>query len=94
MKSYFKKLDAHERFRLEETIAYKHDFLHRPIVNEYVEVLWLLMKQLWPALSRKKRKYKYLVSCDVDHPLMMQWIQYIEFLEDFWLEYFEIEISI
>ena len=55
MKSYFqKKLDFHKRFRLEETIAFKNNFLHRPIVNEYIEIFWLLIKHLWPSLKRKK----------------------------------------
>ena len=63
-----KKLDIHKRFRLEETIAFKNNFLHRPIVNEYIEIFWLLIKHLWPSLKRKKRQYKSVVSCDVDHP--------------------------
>ena len=63
-----KKLDFHKRFRLEETIAFKNNFLHRPIVNEYIEIFWLLIKHLWPSLKRKKRQYKSVVSCDVDHP--------------------------
>lgn len=63
-----KKLDFHKRFRLEETIAFKNNFLHRPIVNEYIEIFWLLVKHSWPLLKRKKRQYKSVVSCDVDHP--------------------------
>ena len=63
-----KKLDLHKRFRSEETIAFKNNFLHRPIVNEYIEIFWLLIKHLWPLLERKKRQYKSVVSCDVDHP--------------------------
>tara|TARA_B100001250_G_scaffold413746_1_gene448922 strand:+ start:2285 stop:3664 length:1380 start_codon:yes stop_codon:yes gene_type:complete len=65
---FSKKLDIHNRFRLEDTIAYKNNFLNRPIVNEYTEILWLLIKNLWPSIQRKKRKYKSIVSCDVDHP--------------------------
>ena len=26
-------------------------FLHRPIVDEYVEILWASMKALWPRWS-------------------------------------------
>ena len=61
-------LDSHKRFKAKNTIAYKNNFLDRPIVNEYSEILWRLMKYLWPNIVRKKRKFRAIVSCDVDHP--------------------------
>ena len=63
-----KTRDNHDRFPATASIAYKENFLHRPIVDEYVEILWFLMHQLWPLLSRKKRIGKIQVSCDVDAP--------------------------
>lgn len=60
--------DNHERFPATASIAYKAGFLDRPIVNEYLEILWSCLKALWPGLIRKKRKFRRLISCDVDHP--------------------------
>jgi hypothetical protein len=60
--------DSHDRFPASASLAYQADFLHRPIVNEYVEILWACMKQLWPQLERKPRKFRMLLSHDVDAP--------------------------
>lgn len=60
--------DDHDRFPSWASIAHNGGFLDRPIVNEYIEILWSCMHDLWPELARKKRKFRKLVSCDVDHP--------------------------
>ena len=46
-------LDAHERFPATASIAYKENFLHRPVVNEYFEILWYCIKELVPHLEKK-----------------------------------------
>ena len=60
--------DVHERFPASASIAYKAGFLDRPVVNEYLEIFWACIRTLWPELSRRKRNYRRLISCDVDHP--------------------------
>jgi hypothetical protein len=61
--------DEHHRFPAGASLACQERFLERPIVNEYLEVLWTCMKRLWPGLERKQRQYRVLLSHDVDHPL-------------------------
>ncbi len=60
--------DAHDRFPAWASLAYQEGFLSRPIVIEYLEILWAYMKSLWQGLERKQRTYQMLVTCDVDHP--------------------------
>jgi peptidoglycan/xylan/chitin deacetylase (PgdA/CDA1 family) len=60
--------DQHDRFPAAASLAYKEGFLDRPIINEYIEILWCCMKRLWPGLERKKRSFKTVVSHDVDIP--------------------------
>lgn len=60
--------DAHDRFPANASLAYRKNFLGRPIVDEYVEILWAAMQRLWPGLVRKQRKARMLISCDVDLP--------------------------
>lgn len=60
--------DIHERFPFTASLAYKSGFLHRPIVDEYVEILWAALYKLWPQLQRKPRKFRQQISCDVDNP--------------------------
>ena len=60
--------DQFDRFPATASLAYQENFLHRPIVNEYVEILWACMKKLWPGLERKPRHFQMRVSHDVDNP--------------------------
>jgi len=60
--------DRHDRFPASESVAQKNSFLYRPIVDEYVELLWACMKYLWPQLVRKSRQGGIFVTCDVDSP--------------------------
>jgi hypothetical protein len=60
--------DGHGRFPAELSLAVRHGFLDRPIVDEYVEILWAAIHSLWPALARKRRAARKLISCDVDLP--------------------------
>ena len=42
--------DAHDRFPAAASLASRHGFLDRPIVNEYAEVVWWALARLWPGL--------------------------------------------
>jgi hypothetical protein len=63
-----KQRDNHDRFPVSASLAYREQFLCRPIIDEYVEILWGAMKKLWPRLERKSRRFKTIVTCDVDQP--------------------------
>jgi hypothetical protein len=60
--------DNHDRFPSSASVASKAGFLDRPIVNEYLEILWSCIKTQWADLVRKERKFRKLISCDVDQP--------------------------
>lgn len=60
--------DDHERFPAWASVAYKANFLDRPIVNEYLEVLWSCIHSIWPDLHRTEYKAKNFITCDVDFP--------------------------
>jgi len=58
--------DEHDRFPVTASLAYQEGFLERPIINEYLEILWTCLKRLWPGLERKQRQYQVVLSHDVD----------------------------
>jgi hypothetical protein len=60
--------DRHDRFPATASLAYQEGFLERPIIDEYVEILWACLKRLWPYLERKERQYSVSLTCDVDRP--------------------------
>src|SRR5262245_17987283 len=60
--------DIHERFPATASLGFQAGFLERPLVDEYVEILWACLTTLWPGLRRRPRAFRIQVSCDVDHP--------------------------
>jgi len=61
-------MDEHGRFPAAQSIAWQQGYLHRPVVNEWVDELWDSLVRLgWPG-QRKRRKFQISFSCDVDHP--------------------------
>ena len=63
-----KDRDLHDRFPAKESISYQANFLNRPIIDEYTEILWSCLTKLWPSLERKNSQSEISLSCDVDQP--------------------------
>lgn len=63
-----RKRDHHDRFLASASVAGRESFLERPIVNEYVEILWACMRRLWPSIGRKQRHAENWITSDVDRP--------------------------
>lgn len=61
--------DKHGRFPPEETLAYRHGFLDRPLVDEYAELFWACMEDLSPGLVRGPQSSQVILTHDIDHPL-------------------------
>lgn len=58
--------DQHARFSLPGSLAAAEDLVDRPIVNEYLELLWAAMASLWPGLRRRPREFSLRPSHDID----------------------------
>jgi hypothetical protein len=60
--------DSHDRFPARASLAYRAGFLDRPLIDEYVDILWAAISRLWPRIERRPRRFAMAVTCDVDHP--------------------------
>lgn len=60
--------DQHERFPASSSLAVRAGFADRPLVDEYTEVLWWALVQLWPRLRRRPRAFATRPTHDVDWP--------------------------
>lgn len=63
--------DEHGRFPAKASLAYRDGFLDRPIVNEYIELLWSCIETLRPEMTRKpfwpdNRDFAVCLTHDVD----------------------------
>jgi Family of unknown function (DUF7033) len=62
-----KQKDIHNRIKEEELFCIKHNIYKWPVVNEYTEFLWNLLKYSGFEGVRKERKYKLTLTHDVDN---------------------------
>ena len=62
------KLDNHGRFPATSSHAFKHGYLERPIVDEWLHVLGQVIQKVWPDAQLKKHQFSMKVSHDVDSP--------------------------
>jgi hypothetical protein len=63
-----KDLDSHQRFPASSSHAYRHDYLERPVVDEWMHILNQVIKRTWEGIKLKSHKFEVVVSCDVDRP--------------------------
>lgn len=61
-------LDSHQRFPATSSHAYRQNYLQRPIVDEWLNILGQVILQVWPQLALKNHKFNIKVSHDVDRP--------------------------
>lgn len=60
--------DKHNRFLGKYSLAFKYGFLERPVVNEYIELLWKMLMYMDNTLQRKDMRFKLCITHDVDLP--------------------------
>ncbi|HEY9279256.1 MAG TPA: polysaccharide deacetylase family protein [Eoetvoesiella sp.] len=60
------EMDHHGRFPATASHACKHNYLERPLVDEWLDVLGQVFKRLWPGISLNKHTFSMRVSHDVD----------------------------
>lgn len=61
-------LDEHRRFPASSSHAYRHGYLERPIVDEWLQVLGQVISRTWPELTLAEQAFSQQVSHDVDMP--------------------------
>jgi hypothetical protein len=59
-------LDQHGRYPAARSLALRCSFLHRPIVNEYVETVWSMLLHLGLAHPRPARHFAIVPTHDID----------------------------
>lgn len=62
--------DQFGRFPFKESLAAKNNFIKRPILNEYTDLLWNMLKAIGFQHERKENKFSALITHDVDLSLL------------------------
>ncbi|HZI68692.1 MAG TPA: hypothetical protein VFD44_03230, partial [Hanamia sp.] len=58
--------DKFGRFQAKQSLAYKNDFLQKPVVNIWIENLKSVFKNRFPGLQFKQESFNALITYDVD----------------------------
>lgn len=58
--------DLHGRFRATDSVAFKNNFLDRPVINVWSLELRDKLKQAFPSLSYRKTNYQIISTIDID----------------------------
>ena len=61
-------LDKHQRFQAGQSHAVQHEYLDRPLVDEWLHLLGQIIQVQWPQIELKKHRFQLLLSHDVDRP--------------------------
>ena len=62
------ELDNHGRFPATSSHAYKHGYLERPVVDEWLDILGQVIRRVLPSIELKQHHFSMKVSHDVDSP--------------------------
>ncbi|EGR4199466.1 hypothetical protein DDM78_11495 [Vibrio cholerae] len=61
-------LDTHSRFPAIHSHAFRHGYLERPIVDEWLLILAQVIQRVWPNIELKSHQFSIHLSHDVDVP--------------------------
>jgi len=70
--------DDLDRFPVNESYAQKNKILHRPLVNEYCEFIYNILKFLGLKQDKQTRRFTPVVTHDVD--LILKWYSFYNFI--------------
>ena len=59
--------DSHGRFEAKESLAFKNNFLHEPIIDQWAYIFADILKERYPGLQIQERKFQYISTIDVDN---------------------------
>ena len=58
--------DHHERYPAEESLGYKQQFLHKPLIDIWAYKFKAVLQEKYPQMTFKKREFEFISTVDVD----------------------------
>ena len=60
--------DRHDRFPVAASVAHAEGFVERPLVDDYVDLLFAAIQSLWPGGERRTTEFRLRLTHDIDRP--------------------------
>ncbi len=79
--------DEHYRFSAEQSLAYQHGFLEKPVIDIWAYKLLEALKERFPEYEYKQRKYRFISTINVSNAFAYKYKSFIRtiggFISDF-----------
>lgn len=85
--------DIHQRFQAENSLAYKHDFLQKPLINIWAKSLMQKIKQKHPDLEVISPTYNYISTIDIDNAFYYLEKGFVRSLAGFFVSIFSFDFN-
>jgi len=84
--------DIHQRYTAEESLAFKNNFLEKPVVDIWAYKLLNLIKEKFPNYNFTSREYSYISTIDIDNAFAYKHKSLIRGLGGFFKDLFQFKI--
>lgn len=84
--------DIHQRYTAEESLAFKNNFLEKPVVDIWAYKLLNLIKEKFPNYNYTSREYSYISTIDIDNAFAYKHKSLIRSLGGFFKDLFQFKI--
>lgn len=64
--------DSHKRYQAQNSLAFKHGFLHYPVIDNWAFTLLTKLKLRYPNLKSTSRKFTFIPTIDIDEPYYLK----------------------
>lgn len=85
--------DEHERFSVEESLAYQHNFLNRPVVDIWAFKLLDALQEKFPSHEFVKRSFNHISTFDVNQAYIYRSRGVVRSIGGFIIDFFTLELN-
>jgi hypothetical protein len=84
--------DVHGRFIAEQSLAFKHKFLEKPIVDIWAYKFLEILKEKFPDYNYETRKYTFISTVDIDNAFAYKHKSLIRSVGGFFTDFFTFKV--
>lgn len=84
--------DVHQRYTATESLAFKNNFLEKPVVDIWAYKLLGFIKERFPDYDYKKREYQYISTIDIDNAFAYKYKSLVRSVGGFFKDLFQFKI--
>lgn len=85
--------DKHGRFNAEQSLAYKHKFLEKPVVDIWAYKFLDALKEKFPNYEINNRCYNYISTIDIDNAFAYKYKNFIRGFGGFLVDFFQLRLG-